>query len=273
MKYYGIQLATGTVLQDLTCEGGTSYPSTNLMKGRMFYRTDLGELCVYDGITWEHVVTAAGGIVVTSVNGRNGAVVIQTSDLVNILPVATTSTLGAIKVGDGLSVDGSGMLSISQVIIPSGSKLLWAQPSAPTGWTQVASTETDGRMLRVVSAAGGSTGSGGTGGYGYGGTDNPTTMSVVPSHTHSFVGSPLGQHSHTDSGHTHSGVMNYPSSGIEQNQKGGADGPWSGVGSTAVGYANFSAADAGTPTGTISANAGAGNWAPKYLNLILCSKN
>lgn len=159
--------------------------------------------------------------------------------------------------------------------LAAGTRMLFANPTAPIGWVQVISNEADNRMLRVVSSAGG----------GVGGSQSPITMNVVPSHTHVFMGSPVSStHNHpaTASGqtadHVHwvgSGVF----SGMAPGGYGGGsarydNGQWTGgtnsdhshyitVNNTTISF---------TPTGNISSNSGAANWTPRYLDLILCSK-
>lgn len=266
MKFYGIELAEGTVIQDLVCEGSTIFPTTNLVKGRLYFNTNTNKLYVYDGTTWISTSGSTGSVGVTSVNSRTGTVVIQQSDLTGILPMASTSTLGAIAIGSGLDIDVNGIVTAAVSSIPAGSRLLWAQPSAPTGWTQISSAETNNRMLRVVSTVGGSQGSGGTGGYGYGGTADPTIMNVVPSHTHTMVGSTdaVGEHIHQSQYDSRTpGSIDYIAAGDEIGGRGTSN--------------RYPTTPAGghshTISATISANAGASNWTPKYLNLILCSKD
>jgi hypothetical protein len=143
----------------------------------------------------------------------------------------------------------------------SGTRSPFAQAAAPTGWTQDITDNATNRMLRVVNTAGG----------GVGGTDSPILNNTVPSHTHVFTGSALAAHTHTDSGHAHGGVMrnvsytgaNYVVSGTY----------YSTPGSTDVASAAISSNSAGTPAGTNAANAGAANWAPRYIDMIICSKN
>ncbi|MEQ1636722.1 MAG: phage tail protein [Methylococcales bacterium] len=78
-----------------------------------------------------------------------------------------------------------------------GTRLLFAQAAAPTGWVQVTDATLHNRMLRVVNTA--------TGGA-VGGTNDPTVMNVVPSHTHTFSASGNtgleGAHTHGFAGTT-----------------------------------------------------------------------
>ena len=142
-----------------------------------------------------------------------------------------------------------------------GTRMPFAQAAAPTGWTQDTTDNATNRMLRVVNTAG----------NGVAGSDSPILNNTVPSHTHIFTGTALGNHTHTDSGHSHSGVAN--NSGYTTGVS--VSGVYS-VGistNTAVSTANISSVSAGTPAGTNAANAGAVNWAPRYIDMIICAKN
>ena len=273
MIFYGIELAAGTLAKDLTVERGSIFPSTNLQQGRLFFNTSSNALFCYDGSNW----VSAGGSGVTTFHNRTGAVTIQATDLVGKinetnLPKAGLSTLGAVKVGSGLTIDGGGVLSVattSTTEIPSGSRLLWAQPSAPTGWTQVTTSESNDRLLRVVSVVGGATGSEGAGGYGYGGIDSPILNNKIPSHNHTFsttsTTASAGAHTHTTSIQRHQFVAaygGYPGFDGNGDSYKAQDVPTSSSGTHTH-----------TASGTTAANGSAANWTPKYLNLIICSKN
>jgi hypothetical protein len=74
-------------------------------------------------------------------------------------------------------------------LMPSGNIMVFAQPTAPTGWTKVGST--NDRMLRMVSGAGGGTG----------GTQLISSGVTI---THSHTVSAVAAHTHTVPAHTHS---------------------------------------------------------------------
>lgn len=127
-----------------------------------------------------------------------------------------------------------------------GTKMPFYQAAAPTGWTQDV-TKSD-HMMRVIATAGG----------GSGGTDSPLLNDKVPSHTH--VASVV------DPGHVHD---------THFNNNNGVDADGLGAGSRNVGLAT--GFDTGSKVTGISvtnaANAGAANWAPKYIDLIIASKD
>lgn len=135
---------------------------------------------------------------------------------------------------------------------PVGTRMVFHQAAAPTGWTQ--DTSYNDHMLRVINTAGG----------GSGGTDSPILNNKVPSHTHTFSGT-----TGTDyPDHTHNYLTPIPNS-----QKNGSD-EWD-VGSSQSWYTSAGASQRHQHnfSGTAVANAGAADWAPKYLNAIICQKN
>lgn len=176
--------------------------------------------------------------------------------------LALTQTL--IAAGYGISIATVGATStITNSLFPAGTRSPFAQAAAPTGWTQDTTDNATNRMLRVVN----------TTGNGIGGSASPILNNTVPSHTHTFTGTALGNHTHADSGHIH------PVGGTT-----GANIAYAGLGSdtrysliqnaaTGVGYANLSSVSAGTPDGTNATNAGASDWTPRYIDMIICAKN
>jgi hypothetical protein len=145
-------------------------------------------------------------------------------------------------------------------LIPSGTRMPFAQAAAPTGWTQDTTDNATNRMLRVVAGTG----------NGIGGTDSPIVNSTtMVAHTHTFTGTALGNHTHTDSGHVH-GIT---ASG--NNSSFGTQGTGSGpsiVVNSLTGYAVISSVSEGTPAGSNSTTTGV-SWSPRYIDMIICAKN
>ena len=227
---------------------------------------------------------------------------------------ATTITATTQFSGPGTGLTGTAAdLTAGNVTnpFPSGTRLVFAQASAPTGWTQDVSDTANNRMLRVVNTTGG----------GIGGSSDPTLMNVVPSHTHTvsssgttgtesvghthtFSGTTAGMdsnnpHSHSggDYGHSHS-TASYitPNSGGNPGfDSGGLYSPTTANSGTGVANANiyinatdinhghsYSGTTSGisanhthnvTVSGTTDNGSSQTNWTPRYNNVIICQKN
>jgi hypothetical protein len=121
-----------------------------------------------------------------------------------------------LTVGGNLAVTGTSALSGASTLdgrlidaLPSGTKILFQQSTAPTGWTK--DTTHNNKSLRVV------TGTAGTGGsvnfttaFSSQNVGNTTlTTDQIPSHTHTFSGGGstgnAGGHSHSGATDTHGG--------------------------------------------------------------------
>lgn len=265
MKFYGIELASGTEIAGLIVERSHITPTTVINsvdvevplsdadKGRLYYNTTgAGHLQLWNGTQWNTIASTNAGIV-TSVNGRTGDISLTSSDVDTAMQKASTSVWGKVKIGNGLVVtDGIISISVPTKAIPDGTIMLFGQASAPIGWTQIISDASNNRMLRVVNTA--------TGGD-VAGTDSPILMNVVPSHTHTMSGS-------TDIGGSHSHTYTY--AGGMQPQSGSSTWCWW---STSTQNTSVAGAHSHTLSGSIGANSGAANWSPRYLNLIMCSKD
>lgn len=167
------------------------------------------------------------------------------------------------------TVNASGDISNQYGVLPfpSGTRLPFAQASAPAGWTQDTSTNANNRMLRVVSVVGGTTGLNGTGGYGYGGTHSPILMNVVPSHTHSIninTGDDTPDHSH-DVYANYQTALNHAFPGW--------DGDGNGANGATLTTGGASSRHHHNVSGTSAANTSSSNWTPNYINMIICTKN
>ena len=179
-------------------------------------------------------------------------------------------------------------------LIPSGTKMPFAQSAAPTGWTQDTTDNSDNRMLRVVKTAGGSVA----------GSHSPILCNVVPSHTHWITtGNQSADHTHTGStgtvsaNHTH-GIGNHAHTiNTPYGASGGAQWGLSPIYQAGVinvmnteqaGYGTSTGLQSddhyhGITTGGVSANhthsgttdggSSATNWTPRYIDMIICSKN
>jgi hypothetical protein len=135
---------------------------------------------------------------------------------------------------------------------PTGTRMVFHQVSAPTGWAQV--TTFSNHMLRVVSTAGG----------GSGGTDSPILNSKVPSHTHTFSGT-----TGTDyPDHTHqygASMQNIRRNGNDDRDAAGLWATYTTGGANQRHQHDFS--------GTTAGNVSASNWTPQYVDMILAQKS
>lgn len=157
--------------------------------------------------------------------------------------------------------------------IPSGTRVVFAQASAPFGWTQDVSDNANNRMLRVVSG----------GGAGVGGTDDPTVNDYVVSHSHYVSLSTGGMwsnstHSHTvsDPGHAH-GVDLGTGGGATLRAQANVGSDYSDM-NTYAAYTGISIAAANidhqhTASGNTNAAGAATGWRSRYNNVIICVKD
>ena len=204
---------------------------------------------------------------VASFNGRVGTVTLNATDVTTALgytPVnkAGDTMSGALTNSSGFIGPLFGTLTGAWAYMPAGTTAVFYQASAPTGWTQV--TTSDDAALRVVSGTGGTTG--GTVGF-----------------TTAFASQAVSG-SASDSGHAHSispGVASFNSAA-----GGGGGGnvqTQSNVTGTQIAYANISIGNTGsgaTHTHSLTMDAQSGtfsgtaiNLAVKYINTIICSKS
>ena len=201
---------------------------------------------------------------VASFNTRTGAVTQTSADVTTALGYTPPTPTGTGASGTwGISISGNAATSTNLNgtwnQMPAGTRVPFAQASAPTGWTQDTTDNATNRMLRVVNTAG----------NGIGGTDSPIVNSTtMVAHTHTFTGS---AHTHTDSGHTHQLPAHDSGGGILtiNNNYNSSNGAITGYDTSVAASANISTV---TATGTNSTTA-AVSWTPRYIDMIICSKN
>lgn len=273
------------------------------------------------------VVKTSGGTGVTVPNGQTVALYCDGTDCFQQATYFNTPTLNSPTLtGTPVAPTAGAGTNTTQVAttafvttavsnaFPTGTKLMFAQASAPTGWTQVTDDSANNRMLRVVTTAGAGTG----------GTASPILNNVVPAHTHTFTtGNQSADHVHSGStgtesaNHTHGfGAWTGGQSADHNHQtrtpsaySAGADAVYwvdtggndtneyhSFQGYTSYGASNDHAHYVSGTTGGISANhthsftsggvsanhthsgttdngSSQTNWQPRYIDMILCSKN
>ena len=204
---------------------------------------------------------------VLSFNTRTGAVTLTSADVTTALGYTPPTPTGTGASGTwGIDVTGNAAtasnLNGTWAQMPAGTRVPFAQAAAPTGWTQDSSDNANNRMLRVVSSTG----------NGVGGSDSPIVNSTtMVAHTHTFTGT---AHTHTDSGHSHTLTASTSTSGgAYANITNGFTSymPNSNQTSSVIssGAANISTTTAG---GSNSSTTGV-SWTPRYIDMIICSKN
>ena len=191
--------------------------------------------------------------------------------------VTGTAGFTNISFSGTITGDGSGLTGVGP--FGSGTKVVFAQASAPTGWTQ--DTTNNDKALRVVSGAGGGTG----GTHGLSSPPSTSHTHSTTSHSHSHT---LSAGSHTLStaqmpahGHSRSYAFNasWPNPYDNWGQGGG---PTSGhqTNSTTSSNTGGSGSHSHSLSGSItsggsgtSGSAGPTAFAPAYVNVIICSKD
>ena len=147
--------------------------------------------------------------------------------------------------------------------LPAGTVTNFFQAAAPTGWTQ--RTDLNDFMMYIVSGTGG----------GSGGSASPILNNTVPYHTHGFTtGWVSADHSHGigDPGHAHGGVADTSAftGGLGYYANLAAAGSTDGAG---TGIWTGGASSNHTHSGNTNDNTNQGNWIPKYLSNIMCTKS
>ena len=199
---------------------------------------------------------------------------------------ANAGTFTNITFSGTITGNGGGLSGVEP--FPSGTKVVFAQASAPTGWTQ--DTTNNDKALRVVSGSGGGTG----GTHGLSSPPSTSHSHTGPSHTHS---TPSHSHSHTLSAGAHtlstsqmpSHTHTYKRTGYSIGQNHGmiATPDYYGINANTTstgGGGSHAHSLSGSITSGGSGTSGAGGtgatsssgptaFAPQYVNVIVCSKD
>lgn len=188
-----------------------------------------------------------------------------------------------IKTVNGSSLLGAGNIDTTANNIPAGTKMLFVQTAAPTGWTK--DVTYDNRALRVVSGAAGSGGtvaftsaftsqtvSGTTGSTVAGGTVGDTTLtsSQIPAHTHFVAVNAIGN----------STLGSTTSVAVESNDAGDTQYilNTNGSSSPSIGLTSSTGGDGShthgfTGTGHTHSFSGSVDLAVQYVDVIICTKS
>ena len=178
--------------------------------------------------------------------------------------------------------------------IPSGSVMTYIQAAAPTSWTRVTSETANNRMLRLV--IGGVAIPSNTAGA-VGGSASPILNNVVPSHTHGFTsgnnssnhahsgntGTVSANHSHTQNNVAKTSQLGWPGAGAAGglfiggaliHGFGNGNHYTTGIQANHIHGFTTGGIDANhTHSGTTDNGSSPADWAPRYVDSLLCTKN
>jgi len=217
---------------------------------------------------------------IKSVSDVANAAVVKASNLSDLVAVGTARTNLGLPNHELITVNSSGNLTVSGTLdatklsgalpaisgalltnlepFPSGTKMSFFQASAPTGWTQQTGSTLSDAALRVVTGSGG-------------GTGGSTTFSTAFTHTHSdsFASAAVTLTTSQMPAHTHSEVNGY-------NWLTDGGGSATGSGSGQWGANNSATTSSGggsSHTHTLSGSVTSATIAPKYVDMIIASKD
>ena len=123
MLYDGIQLAEGSSVANMTIDSGTTFP-VNADAGELFYRTDENKAYIFNGVKWKLLRVESGANLPS--NADLGDLFFKTDDQVlyvyktigwsntapqYVLQPASNTTLGGVKQGANITIDGDGTIS------------------------------------------------------------------------------------------------------------------------------------------------------------------
>jgi len=230
------------------------------------------------------------------VDGVTSSIQTQLANINTDLLNDTTPQLGGNLDLNGNNITGTGTITATSFTgsgvgltgvdpFPGGTKMVFVQASAPTGWTQ--DTTNNDKGLRVVSGSGGGTG----GTHAFSSPPSTSHTHTGPSHTHS---TPAHLHSHTLSAgahtlstaempsHSHSISRGY-GTGTSVIKAGNSSGGSIGTSSTGGGGSHSHSLAGSISSGGASTSGAGGTgatgsagptaFAPQYVDVIVCTKD
>lgn len=187
---------------------------------------------------------------------------------------AGAGTFTNVTFSGSISGDGSGLTGVEP--FPAGTKVVFAQASAPTGWTQ--DTTNNDKALRVVSGAGGGTG----GTHSLSSPPSTSHTHSTPAHSHSHTLSAgahtlsttqMPSHNHSVQVRSNSCYGSYAGRIDYQNKKGPDTNITSGSTGGGSSHSHSLAGSISSGGSGTSGSAGPTAFAPAYVDVIICSKN
>jgi hypothetical protein len=112
MKIYGDEnIQPGGQIINADIEHGTSDPASSFSAGRLFFRTDLGVMRVYNGSTWNSLVQ--GGVVTSLIAGAGIAVSGATGDVTVSIPNDSVTNDMLVTPDVPIDLDGAGTTTLT----------------------------------------------------------------------------------------------------------------------------------------------------------------
>ena len=289
-------LVSGITAADtsLTIDAGAAYlfPTANTGLAAVSRDTNWFKLTLQNTLGDTEIIyvrTRADGSAAMSniLRGQEGTIArdFLAGSIASLRVTAQDFNVVADKAASGANSDITSLTGLTVPLFATGTRMPFAQAAAPTGWVQDTSDAATNRMLRVVNTAGG----------GVAGTHSPILNNVVPSHTHTATtSSESAEHTHTVSGttsaagghnHTHQAAYHtsilYGSAGGYGAYGGGTpdDGAsllyTSTAGDHSHTWSGTTSGRSAAHTHSLTTNGGssATNWEPRYIDMIICTKN
>lgn len=274
-------LVSGITAADtsLTIDAGAAYlfPTANTGLAAVSRDTNWFKLTLQNTLGDTEIIyvrTRADGSAAMSniLRGQEGTIArdFLAGSIASLRVTAQDFNVVADKAASGANSDITSLTGLTVPLFATGTRMPFAQAAAPTGWVQDTSDAATNRMLRVVNTAGG----------GVAGTHSPILNNVVPSHTHTVTTGAMSanaSHSHsvTDPGHAHSYTV---VSGTQAKPFSSGTAAYVGVsaantGASATGISIVAANTDHTHSGTTNGGSSATNWEPRYIDMIICTKN
>lgn len=289
----GAAATAGTIKQNVPVEVQYDGTQFNLLAGANFVGVDATQTLTNKTLTSPTLTTPALGTpasgVLTNCTGLPlGSVTGLGTGVATALAIAVGSAGAPVVLGGALGTPASGSLANctgypATLIFAAGTRMLFQQTAAPTGWTKVSDAAYNDAALRfttgTVTPTGGSdafssvfTSSRATDGYTLLAADIPSHTHTGPSHTHTFT---TGTESAT---HTH----NIANASTYDGGNGGSTGPGSTTtasGTQSANHTHSGTTDAGG-TGNTGSTGGGGSHAHdistmdlKYVDCIIAQKD
>lgn len=260
--------STSSTSITLSASGGALFPSSGYFYVSVVDSANIPEImkCTSRAVDILTVVRAQDNTIArTFTSGARVSLNLTAAVIAELLDNNFNSVVGVLPVANGGT--GQPTLALAQAALgfSSGTRLPFAQATAPTGWVQDVTDSANSRMLRVVNGTGNNVG----------GVDTPILNNITAAHTHTFTsGTESAAHTHavTDPGHVHYAEQNYAGSTDANGGSYAGQGNYRATSAAVTGISIAASGTTHTHSGT-TASTGTTGWAPRYIDLIICAKS